>query len=136
MFWILFQAERQELPSSLFILSGTNPLRRAAIWIVRWIVFEWIIILTIIGNTKTFLVSNHYSNLLKLCTKSRHSKEKCFKRMRLENWIARTDLIPWNKKDRILHLFNASSKILVNVWEKVSNLKCKLLSHPAYIERF
>ena len=39
-----------ELPSSLFILSGTNPFRRVAMRFVRWIVFEWIIILTIIGK--------------------------------------------------------------------------------------
>ena len=39
-----------ELPSALFILSGTNPLRRAAMWIVRWTLFEWLIILTIIGR--------------------------------------------------------------------------------------
>ena len=38
-----------ELPSSLFILSGTNPFRRVAMRFVRWFVFEWIIILTIIG---------------------------------------------------------------------------------------
>ena len=49
-------AERAELPSSLFILSGTNPFRRAAVWLVRWIVFEWIIILTIIG--KSFYASH------------------------------------------------------------------------------
>jgi hypothetical protein len=42
--------ERQELPSSLFLLSGTNPFRKAAVWLVRWIVFEWIIIITIIGK--------------------------------------------------------------------------------------
>jgi hypothetical protein len=47
----LTEAERQELPSSLFLLSGTNLFRRAAIWIVRWIVFEWVIILTIIGKS-------------------------------------------------------------------------------------
>ena len=56
----LTEAERQELPSSLFLWSGTNPFRRAAIWISRWIVFEWIIILTIIGkntnnNNKLFI---------------------------------------------------------------------------------
>lgn len=43
-------AERAELPSSLFLLSGANPFRRAAVWLSRWIVFEWIIILTIIGK--------------------------------------------------------------------------------------
>ena len=42
--------ERQELPTSLFILSGTNIFRRAAVWFVRWVVFEWTIILTIIGK--------------------------------------------------------------------------------------
>ena len=38
---------------SLYILSGQNLFRRAAIWIARWIVFEWIIILTIIGKTNS-----------------------------------------------------------------------------------
>ena len=47
---VMTDAERAELPSSLFLLSGTNPFRRAAVWLVRWIVFEWIIILTIIGK--------------------------------------------------------------------------------------
>ena len=46
----LSEAERNNLPSSLYILSGQNPFRRAAIWIARWIVFEWVIILTIIGK--------------------------------------------------------------------------------------
>ena len=44
------EAEKKELPSSLFILSGTNCFRRAAVWFVRWFVFEWVIILTIIGK--------------------------------------------------------------------------------------
>ena len=43
-------AEKKELPTSLFILSGTNCFRRAAVWFVRWVVFEWVIILTIIGK--------------------------------------------------------------------------------------
>ena len=43
-------AEKKELPTSLFILSGTNCFRRAAVWFVRWFVFEWVIILTIIGK--------------------------------------------------------------------------------------
>ena len=49
---VMTDNERAELPSSLFILSGTNCFRRAAVWLVRWIVFEWIIILTIIGKQK------------------------------------------------------------------------------------
>ena len=39
-----------ELPSSLFILSGTNPFRKVAMRFVRWFVFEWVIIITIIGK--------------------------------------------------------------------------------------
>ena len=49
---VMTDAERAELPSSLFILSGTNFVRRAAVWLSRWILFEWIIILTIIGKPK------------------------------------------------------------------------------------
>ena len=48
---VMTDQERAELPSSLFLLSGTNPFRRAAVWLARWIVFEWIIIFTIIGKT-------------------------------------------------------------------------------------
>jgi hypothetical protein len=60
----LTEAERQELPSSLFLLSGTNPFRRAAIWISRWIVFEWIIILTIIGKSSNNNNNINNNNLL------------------------------------------------------------------------
>ena len=47
---IMTDAERAELPSSLFLLSGSNFLRRGMVWFSRWILFEWIIILTIIGK--------------------------------------------------------------------------------------
>ncbi|XP_059097525.1 voltage-dependent calcium channel type A subunit alpha-1-like [Tigriopus californicus] len=48
-----------ELPSSMFILSGTNPFRRAAMWLVRWIAFEWLIILTIIANCVVMAMDEH-----------------------------------------------------------------------------
>eukprot|EP00095_Tigriopus_kingsejongensis_P003088 maker-scaffold210_size256293-snap-gene-1.24 protein:Tk03088 transcript:maker-scaffold210_size256293-snap-gene-1.24-mRNA-1 annotation:"GI14769" len=48
-----------ELPSSLFILTGTNPFRRAAMWLVRWIAFEWLIILTIIANCVVMAMDEH-----------------------------------------------------------------------------
>ena len=62
---VMTDAERAELPSSLFILSGTNFVRRAAVWLSRWILFEWIIILTIIGKPK-------YSFSLFVCLLSLH----------------------------------------------------------------
>jgi len=56
---VMTDNERAELPSSLFILSGTNCFRRAAVWLVRWIVFEWIIILTIIANCIVMALDEH-----------------------------------------------------------------------------
>ena len=56
-------AERAELPSSLFLLSGTNPFRRAAVWVARWFLFEWIIIFTIIGKfTPCLMMLMHSGN--------------------------------------------------------------------------
>ena len=52
-------AEKKELPTSLFILSGTNCFRRAAVWFVRWVVFEWVIILTIIGKLEKRYMKIH-----------------------------------------------------------------------------
>ena len=52
-------AEKKELPTSLFILSGTNCFRRAAVWFVRWVVFEWVIILTIIGKLERDIEKIH-----------------------------------------------------------------------------
>ena len=52
-------AEKKELPTSLFILSGTNCFRRAAVWFVRWVVFEWVIILTIIGKLEERYMKIH-----------------------------------------------------------------------------
>ena len=47
---VMTDQERQDLPSALFLLSGTNPFRRAAVWLVRFFLFEWVIIITIIGE--------------------------------------------------------------------------------------
>ncbi|CAB4057700.1 CACNA1B [Lepeophtheirus salmonis] len=44
---------------SCFFLSGKNPIRRAVIWFVRWIVFEWIIIFTIIANCIVMALDQH-----------------------------------------------------------------------------
>ena len=60
---VMTDAERAELPSSLFLLSGANPFRRAAVWLSRWIVFEWIIILTIIGKKNLKLTVEWQSRL-------------------------------------------------------------------------
>ena len=56
-------AEKKELPTSLFILSGTNCFRRAAVWFVRWVVFEWVIILTIIGKLERDIEKIHRNNI-------------------------------------------------------------------------
>lgn len=63
-------AEKKELPTSLFILSGTNCFRRAAVWFVRWVVFEWVIILTIIGKLEGDIekyIENKIDRLTKYC---------------------------------------------------------------------
>ena len=38
-------------PSSLFILSDTNYLRRFTMFLIEWPPFEYTVLLTIIGNT-------------------------------------------------------------------------------------
>ena len=70
----LSEAERKSLPSSLYILSGKNPFRIGAIWFVRWIVFEWVIILTIIG---IYYIINHMSKVY-LSVMSREKKMQAF----------------------------------------------------------
>ena len=59
---MLTKERSAELPSSLFIFSGTNPLRRMAMWFVRWIAFEWLIILTIIANCVVMAMDAHLPN--------------------------------------------------------------------------
>ena len=57
-------AEKKELPTSLFILSGTNCFRRAAVWFVRWVVFEWVIILTIIGKKMKHIFATKFVEMI------------------------------------------------------------------------
>ena len=40
-------------PSSLFILSDTNYLRRFTMFLIEWPPFEYTVLLTIIGNKRT-----------------------------------------------------------------------------------
>lgn len=46
-------------PTSLFILTEDNPIRRQTKWIIEWPVFEYGVIVTIIANCFVLAMEEH-----------------------------------------------------------------------------
>lgn len=53
------RAPGEQGPTSLFILTDDNPIRRQVRWIIEWPVFEYGVIVTIIANCVVLAMEEH-----------------------------------------------------------------------------
>lgn len=53
------RAPGEQGPTSLFLLTDDNPIRRQVRWIIEWPVFEYGVIVTIIANCVVLAMEEH-----------------------------------------------------------------------------